>query len=89
MDDSKEGVVYFSFGSNVFSKNIPPERMKTIMEALAELPFKVLWKFEEEELPGRPSNVRLEKWMPQTDVLSEYKGSSERSVERWFQGTRT
>lgn len=71
LDGAVEGVVYFSLGSNVFSANIPSEKQKVILEALSELPFKVIWKFETESLDGKPDNVKLVKWLPQQDVLSK------------------
>lgn len=70
LDAAVEGVVYFSLGTNVFSANIPAEKRKLIVEALGELPFKVLWKFESEHLDGKADNVKLVKWTPQQDVLS-------------------
>lgn len=45
---------------------------KTIMEAFSELPFKILWKFESDDLPGKPENVKIAKWLPQQDVLSKF-----------------
>lgn len=39
------------------------------MDTFAELPYQVLWKFENESLPGKPENVRIEKWLPQQDLL--------------------
>lgn len=69
LDSSNEGVVYFSLGSNVKSSSIYPEKLEIIKQALGELPFKVLWKFEDEELPGKPSNIKISKWFPQQDVL--------------------
>ncbi|CAG9765083.1 unnamed protein product [Ceutorhynchus assimilis] len=41
-----------------------------IIEALAELPYKVLWKFENDILTGKPKNVIKRKWMPQQDILA-------------------
>lgn len=70
LDAATEGAVYFSLGSNVFSANIPTEKQKIILEALGELPFKILWKFEASDIDGRPENVKLAKWIPQQDVLS-------------------
>lgn len=39
------------------------------MNAFSELPYKVLWKFEAEEMEGKPDNVKISKWLPQQDVL--------------------
>lgn len=72
LDNATEGVVYFSLGSNVFSANIENDKLTTLMEVFAELPFKVLWKFEGETIDGKPENVHLFKWLPQVDVLSRY-----------------
>lgn len=72
LDAATEGVVYFSFGSNVFSVDMSNEKRKVILEALRELPFKVLWKFEADHLEGKPDNVKLVKWVPQQDVLRKF-----------------
>lgn len=65
------GVIYFSMGSNAKSKDLPPEVKNVLLSAFKELPFTVLWKYEEDELPGRPENVKIAKWLPQQDVLSK------------------
>ncbi|XP_017775529.1 PREDICTED: UDP-glucuronosyltransferase 2B10-like isoform X2 [Nicrophorus vespilloides] len=70
LDEAKEGVIYFSLGSNVKSKYIPEETREVIMKSFAKLPYKILWKFESENLPGKPDNVKIVKWTPQRDVLS-------------------
>lgn len=72
LDNATDGAIYFSLGSNPFSKNMPMDRRQMVTEALAELPFKVLWKFEGDDFDGRPENVKLAKWVPQQDVLSKF-----------------
>lgn len=47
------------------------ERLAVLTETFTELPYTILWKFEEEDLPGKPENVIMSKWFPQQDVLSE------------------
>ncbi|KAI7815524.1 UDP-glucuronosyltransferase [Rhyzopertha dominica] len=69
LDNAEEGIIYFSLGSNVRSANIDPEKRRMIMEVFGELPYKVLWKFEEDTLPNKPSNVKISKWLPQQDLL--------------------
>ncbi|XP_017775571.1 PREDICTED: UDP-glucuronosyltransferase 2B7-like [Nicrophorus vespilloides] len=69
LDEAKEGVIYFSLGSNVKSKDIAPETREIIMKTFGKLPYKILWKFESESLPGKPNNVKILKWVPQQDVL--------------------
>lgn len=69
LDNAKEGVIYFSLGSNVKSKSLPEEQFKKFMNTFSQLPYKILWKFENEHLPEKPQNVEIRKWLPQQDVL--------------------
>lgn len=69
LDNSKEGVIYFSLGSNLQSKDLTSNQRHIFMEAFKKLPFKILWKFEDEHLPAKPENVKIQKWLPQRAVL--------------------
>lgn len=69
VESAKNGVVYFSLGSNVKSVNIPERIRSLLMQTFAELPYTVLWKFEQQELAGKPKNVIIRKWLPQQDIL--------------------
>lgn len=71
MDNAKDGAIYFSLGSNVRSNELSMNLRKIIMETLAQVPYPVLWKFENDDLPGKPDNVMITKWAPQQDVLSK------------------
>lgn len=33
------------------------------------MPYKVLWKFEDDQMEGKPENVKINKWLPQQDIL--------------------
>ncbi|XP_018561504.1 UDP-glucuronosyltransferase 2B37 isoform X1 [Anoplophora glabripennis] len=70
LDSAKEGFIYFSLGSNVKSKDLRKETLEAIIDTLKSLPYKILWKFEADELPGKPDNVKLIKWSPQQSVLA-------------------
>lgn len=70
LDGSDQGVIYFSLGSNIKSKDLSPQLQNTIIETFSELPYRILWKFEEEDLPNKPENVKIVKWLPQQDILS-------------------
>ncbi|XP_049824007.1 UDP-glycosyltransferase UGT5 isoform X2 [Aethina tumida] len=70
LDSAEHGVVYFSMGSILKSKNMPKEKVDIILGAFKQLKQKVLWKWEEDNLPGIPDNVRTMKWVPQADVLA-------------------
>lgn len=65
-------MVYFSLGTNMLSKDLPEEKKTLLLEVFSELPFRILWKYEDDELTELPKNVRVMKWVPQQDVLSRY-----------------
>ncbi|XP_044755200.1 uncharacterized protein LOC123314144 [Coccinella septempunctata] len=70
LDQSKEGFIYFSFGSTVDSNALTPEVLEIFKKTFENLsPIRVLWKFANETLPGKPKNVEIRKWLPQQDVL--------------------
>ncbi|XP_042534258.1 UDP-glucuronosyltransferase 2B31-like isoform X2 [Dipodomys spectabilis] len=65
------GVVVFSLGSIV--SNMTEERANTIASALAQIPQKVLWRYEGTTPKTLGSNTRLYKWIPQNDLLGHPK----------------
>ncbi|XP_063921532.1 UDP-glycosyltransferase UGT5-like [Zophobas morio] len=70
LDSAKEGVVYFSMGSNLKSAELPAEKREAILRTFSKLKQKVLWKWEDDVLPGQPENVKLSKWLPQQSILA-------------------
>ncbi|XP_045483316.1 UDP-glucosyltransferase 2-like [Harmonia axyridis] len=70
LDEAEQGVVYFSMGSNLKSKNIPSQTRDFLLRTFAELKETVFWKFEDESLKNKPTNVVVRKWFPQNDVLA-------------------
>ncbi|XP_076275158.1 UDP-glycosyltransferase UGT5-like [Rhynchophorus ferrugineus] len=69
LDDAKDGVIYFNMGSILQGKDMPEDRKKILVNVLGRLKQKVIWKFEE-DLPGKPSNMLIKKWLPQQDILA-------------------
>ncbi|GLH05010.1 UDP-glucuronosyltransferase 1-1 [Gryllus bimaculatus] len=69
-DEAPDGVIYFSLGSNIRSVDMPEKMRNAILNTFANLKQKVLWKWEDDTLPGQPPNVKLSKWVPQHDVLA-------------------
>ncbi|XP_040822627.1 UDP-glucuronosyltransferase 2B16-like isoform X2 [Ochotona curzoniae] len=67
----EEGVVVFSLGSMV--SNLTEERANVIASALAQLPQKVVWRFEGKKPASLGSNTRVYKWIPQNDLLGHPK----------------
>lgn len=70
LDNAKEGVIYFSMGSNLKSTEMPEEKRAAFLAAFSKLKEKVLWKWEDDNLPNKPPNVMVRKWLPQTDILA-------------------
>ncbi|KAL0860417.1 hypothetical protein ABMA27_009811 [Loxostege sticticalis] len=73
LDSSKHGVIYFSLGTNVEPALLPPERIQNLINVFSKLPYDILWKWNKDELPGRTENIRISKWLPQSDLLRHPK----------------
>lgn len=69
LDDAHEGAVLFSWGSMVKASSIGPKMLTEVLQVIASLPQKVIWKWEQEDLPGKPKNLMVKKWLPQADIL--------------------
>ncbi|XP_006873825.1 PREDICTED: UDP-glucuronosyltransferase 2B31-like isoform X2 [Chrysochloris asiatica] len=67
----KHGIVVFTLGSMV--RNITEEKARMIASALAQIPQKVLWRFDGKKPDTLGSNTRLYKWLPQNDLLGHPK----------------
>lgn len=70
--NATNGLILFSLGTNVRSDKLKSEKIVMILKALKRLPkYTFLWKFEtKEKLPIElPSNVKIQSWMPQNDIL--------------------
>lgn len=70
MDASKNGVIYCSFGTNIHSEKFDAKRLQTILDAFGRLKYDVLYKFGNDTILHKPANVKLAKWIPQTDLLA-------------------
>nr|UEN71105.1 UDP-glucosyltransferase 391B1 [Meteorus pulchricornis] len=88
LDDATQGFIYFSLGTNVKSIQLSNHTLKTFNEVFSELPYQVVWKFESEDLEGKPDNVYISKWMPQHGILAHpniklfmYQGGLQSSEE--------
>lgn len=73
LDNSGNGVIYMSLGSNVRSKDLSNETIQIFLNVFSKLKYDILWKFEADELPNKPSNVMTRKWLPQADILAHPK----------------
>ncbi|KAJ8922622.1 hypothetical protein NQ315_007654 [Exocentrus adspersus] len=69
INDSPDGVIYFSLGSLIKGHTFPKEKRDVFLKAFQRFPQRVLWKWENETMEGKPDNVMIQKWMPQFDIL--------------------
>nr|ASX93994.1 UDP-glycosyltransferase UGT33U1 [Zygaena filipendulae] len=71
LDNSHNGAIYVSFGTNIAPSAMSLDRLSTFIDAFAKLPYNVLFKYDQESLPMKqPENVMISKWFPQADVLN-------------------
>ncbi|XP_063706098.1 UDP-glycosyltransferase UGT5-like [Culicoides brevitarsis] len=70
LDESENGVIYLSFGSNVKSAQLRPQVRQVLIETIKKLKYNVIWKFENETLADKPDNCKIQKWLPQQDLLA-------------------
>lgn len=69
LDNSKDGAILFSLGSNIKAALLPEAKVRMFLNAFAKLKENVLWKFET-DLADIPKNVKISKWLPQSDILA-------------------
>jgi len=74
MDDSKDGFIYFTFGSMVMIETFPRKILDIFYKSLAKIaPMRILMKIPKPEKlpPGLPENIRISSWISQLKILSE------------------
>ena len=70
LDSHPEGVIFLSFGSSIRPSQMSPSQVSVFLETFARLNQTVIWKWDGEEMAGLPSNVVLQSWLPQQDLLA-------------------
>ncbi|XP_046627126.1 UDP-glycosyltransferase UGT5-like [Neodiprion virginianus] len=70
LDEATHGFIYMSLGSNFKSTMLTNKTRGEFLAAFSQLPHIVIWKFEDDILPGRPDNVITMKWAPQQTILA-------------------
>ncbi|KAL7630942.1 UNVERIFIED_CONTAM: hypothetical protein RMT77_018766 [Armadillidium vulgare] len=69
----EDGFIFFSLGSALNPDFLPEEYREILVKVFSSLKQKVLWKWNKDTMPDLPSNVKLQKWLPQTDLLGHPK----------------
>ncbi|PSN47108.1 UDP-glucuronosyltransferase 2C1 [Blattella germanica] len=59
-------------GSILRSSALPDSKRNALLGAFSKIKQNVLWKWENDSLPGQPKNVKLSKWFPQSDILGKF-----------------
>ncbi|XP_061717978.1 UDP-glycosyltransferase UGT5-like isoform X1 [Cydia pomonella] len=70
IDEAEHGVIYISFGSMLRATSTPRDKLEAIISAVSELPQRIVFKWEEPNLPGNPKNIYVSNWLPQNDILA-------------------
>jgi glucuronosyltransferase len=73
LDDSEHGAIYFSLGSIVKTDTLAAEKRDAFLQAFADLPQRILWKWEADTILNKPPNVKIARWLPQVDVLRKFQ----------------
>ena len=63
-------MILFSLGSHIKSADLPQEKKQAILKAFSRLKEDIIWKFEDDTLKNVPKNVKIMKWVPQSDMLA-------------------
>ncbi|XP_045762876.1 UDP-glycosyltransferase UGT5-like [Maniola jurtina] len=69
LNESKNGVIYFSLGTNVNTSILTPKKVQMLVKVFSELPYEVIWKWDLDSMPGKSENIKIYKWLPQPDLL--------------------
>ncbi|XP_047989492.1 UDP-glycosyltransferase UGT5-like [Leguminivora glycinivorella] len=73
LDSSTNGVIYLSFGTNVNLSVLSAYKIQAMINVFSKLQYDILWKWDQDELPGKTENIRISKWFPQSDLLKHPK----------------
>ncbi|KAI4468173.1 UDP-glucosyltransferase [Holotrichia oblita] len=69
LENSKQGVVFLGFGTNVKTSELPKGRLDIFVNCLAKSKYNVLFKYEG-VLSNQPKNIRTSDWFPQRGILA-------------------
>ena len=73
MDGGKDGVVYFSMGSNLLMEYVSKDKMMAFFNSLGSIKERVLLKWDGPVPEKVAPNIRIVSWVPQADILGKPK----------------
>lgn len=68
----KNGVIYFSLGSQIDPSTMPEQALAAFYRAFEQVPQQILWKCSGGKMPTLPKNVKCIEWAPQLSILCTY-----------------
>ena len=71
VNEAEHGIIVVTFGSAV--KRAPAKIIEKMVTAFGRVKQRVLMRYDGPTLHNKPDNVRLEKWLPQNDLLGNQK----------------
>ncbi|XP_065157190.1 UDP-glycosyltransferase UGT4-like [Atheta coriaria] len=69
LDQSKNGVILLSFGTNLNRSNMSPQLINAFLDYFKRSKYDVLWKFDV-NFVNNTKNMKIVNWLPQREVLS-------------------
>ena len=73
VDGAEHGLIVLSFGSIPFLSEWKPDKAEAFMKAFGRLKQRVIIKYTGNPIEKIPSNVLVQKWLPQNDLLGHNK----------------
>ncbi|XP_034473734.1 UDP-glucuronosyltransferase 2B31 [Drosophila innubila] len=72
LQQSKQGVIFISWGSMVRASSMDEDKMQAMVKVLQKQPLNVIWKWESDEVPHvDASKFLFVKWAPQLALLCQ------------------
>lgn len=69
IEGAKDGVIYFSLGTTLKMSALPKEKADIFMKVFSQIPQRILWRSDMDNLTNVPPNVMIRSWFNQRDIL--------------------
>jgi glucuronosyltransferase len=69
IENSKHGIIYFSFGGNIKASQMDDEKKNDLIKAFSSLKQNIIWKYDEGSLDVDPKKIMVRNWLPQYEIL--------------------
>ncbi|XP_052871535.1 UDP-glucosyltransferase 2-like, partial [Anopheles cruzii] len=67
---AEHGAIFISFGSNLRSSTLRQDKLDAILGMIRKLKQRVIWTWDQDDMPNQPANVFIGKWLPQDSILA-------------------